>query len=145
MEINAELIITAIAKKIHSIFGDSYNIETDEVKQGYNTPCFFIKLYNNERKHYRGNRYKINLNFRILGFAENDSTKQLNEMGEKLYEIEYLTLDNLDVIRCLNMNYKTDDANLQFFFDINTFIYINPANMNNEMETLSVKEGINNA
>lgn len=136
-EFKIKKVVDAISKKINEIFGDDYNIETDEVKQGFETPCFFIHQFNGERKHFRGNRYKSNLNFEIIGFSKNNLIDELNEMAEGLYQIEYITLDNGDILRCINMNYRIEDKVLQFFFDINNFIYIENQ-IEDKMKNLSV-------
>lgn len=139
--ISIDIIINGISKKINEIFGDEYNIENDEVKQGFEAPCFFIHLFNGNRKHYRQNRYKSELNFQIVGFAKNDDNKQLYEMAEGLYDIEYFTIENGDIIRCFNMNHKIESGVLQFFFDVKNFIYSNK-NETDKMENISVNEEV---
>lgn len=141
--ISVDIIINAISKKIHEIFGDEYNIESDEVKQGFEAPCFFIHLFNGNRKHYRQNRYKSELNFQIVGFAKNDDRKQLYEMAEGLYDIEFFTIESGDIIRCFNMNHKIENGVLQFFFDVKNFIYSNKIETD-KMENISVKEEVKN-
>lgn len=41
-EFDKKSILDAITKGIHAIFGDDYNIETGEVKQGMEKPCFLL-------------------------------------------------------------------------------------------------------
>lgn len=136
-EFKTDKVIDAISKKINEIFGDEYHIEDDEVKQGFETPCFFIHQFNGERKLFRGKRYNSNLNFEIIGFSKNNTLKELNEMAEALYEIEYITLENGDILRCTNMNYRIEDKVLQFFFDINNFLY-KEESLGDKMQKLSI-------
>ena len=136
-EFRVKKIIDAISQKVNEIFGDEYNIETDEVKQGFETPCFFIRQFNGERQHFRGKRYKSNLNFEIIGFSKNETLDELNEMAENLYQIEYIKLDNGDLLRCINMNYKIEDKVLHFLFDINNFLYLEEA-IPDKMENISI-------
>lgn len=136
-EFKTDKVIDAISKKINEIFGDKYHIEDDEVKQGFETPCFFIHQFNGERKHFRGKRYNSSLNFEIIGFSKTNTSKELNEMAEALYEIEYITLENRDILRCTNMNYRIEDKVLQFFFDIKNFLY-KEESLGDKMQKLSI-------
>lgn len=136
-EFKTDKVIDAISKKINEIFGDEYHIEDDEVKQGFQTPCFFIHQFNGERKLFRGKRYNSNLNFEIIGFSKSNTLEELNDMAEALYEIEYITLENGDILRCTNMNYRIEDKVLQFFFDINNFLY-KEESLGDKMQKLSI-------
>ena len=136
-EFKVNKVINAISQKLNEIFGDEYSIETDEVIQGFRSPCFFIHQFNGNRQHFRGKRYKSNLNFEIIGFSKNDTLEELNEMAECLYQIEYLTLDNKDILRCINMDYKIEDKVLHFMFDINNFLYLEEA-IPDKMENISI-------
>lgn len=138
MEFNTKSIIDAITLKMYEIFGDKYNIETGNVKQGFETPCFFVKNYNGNEKYYRGNRHKKMINFRIIGFSENDDLNQLNEMTDKLYDLEYITLQNNDVLRCINKNHRIEDNTLQFLFDVDCFIYKKSTVENIKMDNVVV-------
>ena len=118
-----EDIIDGVSVKLDELFGDKYTIYSNSVKQGMQFPCFFIHLFNGKQKHYRQNRYKSELNFQIVGFAKDDNIEQLHEMADGLYDIEYFTINNGDIIRCFNMKHTIEDGVLEFYFDINNFIY----------------------
>lgn len=140
MEFNINSIINAITRRLDEIFGKDYNIEVGKVKQGFEAPCFFVKCLNIEDKHLRGKRYQRNINFNIIGFSENDTFTELYDMADKLYDLEYITLDNKDILRCINKTHKIDDDTLQFFFDIKCFIYKESKGIiPNNMESVAVK------
>lgn len=140
MEFNIHSIINAITRRLDEIFGKDYNIEVGKVKQGFETPCFFVKCLNIEDKHLRGKRYQRNLNFNIIGFSENDTFTELYDMADKLYDLEYITLDNEDILRCINKTHKIDDDTVQFFFDIKCFIYKESTGIiPNNMESVTVE------
>jgi len=140
MELTKNNIIDAVTKKIHEIFGDEYNIEVGDVKQGFETPCFFVKCIDSKEQHYRGKRYKKDLNFNIIGFSANELLKELYEMSDKLYELEYIRLDNGDLLRCINKNDRIEDNVLQFFFDIKCFVYKkSPEIIEDDMEGVTVE------
>lgn len=139
MKINIKDIINAITKEIYNIFGNEYNIEVGNVKQGFETPCFFVKNYNGDEKYYRGNRYRKMVNFRIIGFSTNDDLMELTEMADKLYDLEYITLENNDLLRCVNKNHKIEDNTLQFLFDIDCFTYKKSTVEETKMENIAVE------
>lgn len=142
-EFTLNSIINAITRKINEIFGEDYNIEVGNVKQGFETPCFFVKCLNGDDKNYRGKRYQKNLNFNIIGFSKNDIVTELYDMSDKLYNLEYITLDNGDLLRCINRTHRIEDNTLQFFFDIKCFIYkksITITEQNMEDVTVKIKE-----
>lgn len=140
MELTIKSILDAITIELNKLFGDSYNIETGEVKQGFETPCFFVKCINGNDKYYRGKRYQRNLNFNIIGFSENNLETELYDMADKLYLLEYITLENKDLLRCINLTHRIEDGVLQFFFDIECFIYKENTDDDTEnMESMSVE------
>ncbi len=140
MELTLKSILDAITIKLNELFGDDYNIETGEVKQGFETPCFFVKCLNGDDKFYRGKRYERSLNFNIIGFSENDIETELYDMLDKLYLLECITLENGDLLRCINLTHRIEDNVLQFFFDIKCFIYKQTIEDDIEhMESMSVE------
>ena len=140
MELTIKSILDAITIELNKLFGDSYNIEAGEVKQGFETPCFFVKCINGNDKYYRGKRYQRNLNFNIIGFSENNLETELYDMADKLYLLEYITLENEDLLRCINLTHRIEDDVLQFFFDIECFIYKENTDDDTEnMESMSVE------
>ena len=62
-------------------------------------------------------------------------------MAEGLYDIEYLTIENGDTIRCFNMNHRIEDGVLQFSFDIKNVIYKEKIEAD-KMENISVNEEV---
>ncbi len=123
MEYSVLKVIDGISKKIFEIFGQKYNIHTNGIPQKFDKPAFFIKLINGNEKHFRGIRYKNNKSFIIYGFAENDDEEKLYEMGEKLYDLEYIELEDGSLLRGTNRNYKVENKTLLFLVDYNTFVY----------------------
>lgn len=132
MDYNTQMVINGIANKIYETFGESYNIETSGVMQDFNKPAFFIKEINDKETPHFCKRYRANKSFCIYGFSENDTDEELYELGEKLYNLEYINLENGNVLKGLNMNFKIEDSVLVFLVDFNTFIYKQDATKENE-------------
>lgn len=136
MNYNTQMIINGIANKIYEIFGENYNIETSGVMQDFNKPAFFIKEINDREIPYLSKRYRVNKSFCIYGFSENDTDEELYEMGEKLYNLEYINLENGNLLKGLNMNFKIEDRVLVFLIDFNSFIH--------KQDTIEEKEKMKN-
>lgn len=116
-------VLDGISKKIFDVFGDNYNISTDDIPQNFEKPAFFIKVVNDNEKHYRGKRYSSNKSFVVYGFSTNDLEEELYEMGENLYNLEYIKLEDDSLLRGINMSFRVEDKTLIFLVDYNTFIY----------------------
>lgn len=120
-------IVIGIATKITKIYEDKgkYPIYTDNVKQGLEKPCFFIKYLNGEEKREIGleNRfYRDTLNFVIIGHTLDGDTEILNDMIDNLYDLEYIELTDKTLLRAHKLHPKIEDGVLHFFIDYEIFI-----------------------
>lgn len=137
-------VITGISNKISSIFGKDYEIYDDNVEQGMKKPCFFINYLDGDISRQIGveiKSYLDILHFDITGFAKDDNRKKLNDMADKLYELEYITLPNKRLLRADNLKSKIDDGVLHFFIDYKIFIS-NQNNDNTKMNNIQLKEEV---
>lgn len=123
MEYSIAKVLDGISNKIYSVFGNDYNISTDDIPQNFEKPAFFIKVLNDNEKHYRGRRYNSNKSFVIYGFSANDSEEELYEMGESLYNLEYIKLEDGSLLRGINRSFRVENKTLIFLVDYNTFVY----------------------
>lgn len=118
-------VIAGISLKIKEIFGDSHHIYDDSVEQGMIKPCFFINFLDGEETRQIGleiKSYLDTLHFDITGFAENDDRATLNDMADKLYSLEYITLNDKTLLRADKLKPKIQDNVLHFFIDYKIFI-----------------------
>ncbi len=118
-------IIAGISIKINELFGDGYKIYDNNVNQGMEKPCFFINFLDGEESRQIGleiRSYLDTLHFDITGFAENDDRATLNDMIDKLYDLEYIKLENGILVRADKMKPKIEDAVLHFFIDYKVFV-----------------------
>lgn len=136
-------VLDGISKKIFSVFGDDYNISTDDIPQNFEKPAFFIKVLNDNEKHYRGKRYSSNKSFVIYGFSENDSEEELYEMGENLYNLEYIELEDGSLLRGINRSFRVENKTLIFLIDYNTFVYKKGIE-DEKMQTIYINEEVKN-
>ena len=75
MEIDA--IKIAITRKLYFTFGDSYEIYTEQVPQGFKEPCFFVQFLNLEEANRLGQQWRINTLFNVQYFGSNASNMTL--------------------------------------------------------------------
>lgn len=136
-------VLDGISKNIFSVFGESYNISTDDIPQNFEKPAFFIKVLNDNEKHYRGRRYSSNKSFVIYGFSANDSEEELYEMGESLYNLEYIKLEDGSLLRGINRSFRVENKTLIFLVDYNTFVY-KQGNEDDKMQTIYINEEVKN-
>lgn len=118
-------VTDGISIKINELFGDEYEIYDNNTEQGMEKPCFYINYLDGERKLQNGieiKHYLDTLHFDITGFAQNDDRASLNDMADKLYDLEYITLLDGTLLRADSMKPKIEDGVLHFFIDYKIFI-----------------------
>lgn len=135
-------ILDGISIKINEVFDDEYTIYTNNVKQGLEVPCFFIKTLPSGRKKLIGNRYENEINLVIHFMLKDENLEKINDVSDKLYELEYITLLNGDIFRGYNMKTEISDGVLLFFITYKYFTYKEKAeeqNMQNLIEKGEMK------
>ena len=139
-------VISGLSLKIKELFGDNYHIYDDKVKQGMQKPCFFINFINGEESRQVGLEIKSYLDtlfFDITGFAENDERAELNNMIDKLYNLEYITLADGTLLRANSLKPKIEDNVLHFFIDYKIFIN-KKGEESIKIEDVNFNEGVKN-
>lgn len=116
-------IITGISQTLDSIFGEGYEIYTEEVKQDFQEPCFFVTLLSLDQSQIRGNRYSRTQPFDIHYFpGTSDINTEINDVSEKLINgLEYITVDG-GLLRGTKMKGEPVDGVLHFFVNFNMIV-----------------------
>ena len=119
-------IIDGICIAINHVFGDSYEIYTESVEQGFQEPCFSILCLNPTINQKLGKRqFRIN-QFCIHYFPKstNDARNECIEVAERLIDtLEYINVDD-DLTRGNGMHYEIIDGVLSFFINYDLFMTI---------------------
>lgn len=138
-------VIDGISIKINEIFGDKYKIYTNNVKQGLEMPCFFIKTLPSSRRKLIGSRYENTDNIVIHTMLEDreDIIEKLNDIADKLYNLEYITLLNGDMLKGYDMKTEISDKVLLFFVTYKYFTYTE-IQKETEMENLTINGEVKN-
>lgn len=131
--ITVNSIIEAVGDALNKEFGGNYTIYAEEIKQGFETPCFFISCINpsdrqlmgNANRHVLAARYYRENRFCIQYFPrdENNGRQESYDVAERLFGcLEEITAED-DIIRGTAMNFEYTDGILSFFVSYNFFAY----------------------
>lgn len=116
-------IIDGISIKINELFGDNYYIYSENVKQGFKEPCFFISLLKPSSTPKLGNRSLREYNFGIQYFPSSSNSKnaEMYEVSEKLISgLEYISFEN-KLLRGSKIKAEIVDDVLHFFIKYSLF------------------------
>jgi len=118
----------------------STRIYGEEIKQGFEEPCFFVKLFPVSQGQVVGRRYKRMHSFDIHYFGE--SNEEMHDIADQLYDrMEYIPV-NEDLLRGTKMNHEIVDDVLHFFVNYDFHVY-KEIPVEELMENLTVKTGLN--
>jgi hypothetical protein len=92
----------------------------EEIKEGFQAPCFFIKVFPVSHTREQGRRYLRSHSVDIHYFpATAYANNEMHDMAEKLYEaMEYVAV-NGQICRATEMNHEIIDGVLHFYAQYN--------------------------
>ena len=117
-------IVTGISQKLDDVFGSSYAIYTDEKKQDFKEPCFFIMDLTAEQKQIINIRYFRQYRFDVQYFpqSKNTANTECRNIKDALFmAMEYINLGG-SLIRAAKMRAEIQDNVLHFFVDYDVFV-----------------------
>jgi len=89
----------------------------EEIKQGFQEPCFFVKLLNASQTKELHPRYMRTHSFDIHYFPVDNSNSEVHDIAEQLYDTLELVEFNGVLYRGINMNHEVVGGVLHFFVD----------------------------
>ena len=111
----------------------------EEIKQGFEEPCFFVKLFPVSQDQIIGRRYLRNHAFDIHYFAK--TNEALHDMADQLYDkMELIGLDD-GLARGTKMRHEIVDCVLHFFVNYNFHVY-KESDVVDPMEILTVNNNL---
>lgn len=135
-------IINGISKKIYGFYEGLYDIYVEEVEQGLQMPCFMINLISSDIRMILKPRYKFESVFDVIYFGE--GYKDCMDRGSELYDIlEYITINDKDLIRGTKMNMAIIKNILHFRVNYNLILQNKPDIMD-MMEEHQINIGVGN-
>lgn len=117
-------IIDGVSVKLNEAFGDTCEIYSEEVKQDFKVPCFFILPLNPSQRQMIGSRYYRNNPFDIHYFPKSKEEKnaEIYSVAETLCEaLEYINIDG-NFVRGNRMRYEKVEGVLHFFVEYNKHV-----------------------
>ncbi|MBE5886764.1 MAG: hypothetical protein E7284_10220 [Lachnospiraceae bacterium] len=115
-------ITVGISVKLNELFGEGYEIYTDDVEQGLKEPCFFIKLLKVQNKPLLGKRKNRTYPY-IITYFPIGGNKEMEEISEKMMDgLEYINLSSGDIVRGHSIESEIVDGNLQTSVQYDVFL-----------------------
>lgn len=120
------------------------SIYGEEIKQGFEEPCFFIKILSSGQNKELNKRYNKNISFNVHYFSDKDITNSdCLDMTDKLYELlEYVPIGK-KLYKANNMTHEVIDGVLHFFLQFN-YKVIREVEKAPKMQTLDKEVGLKN-
>lgn len=103
-------IVNGISIKLNSIFGDGYEIYDEDVEQGIEEPCFFIKPLKTLSKPLLGKRKQKTYPFDIAYFPKEGNEEMMDVSEKALDGLEYITLTSGEILRAISPDAEIVDG-----------------------------------
>lgn len=118
-------LINGISVKLYELFGDGYDIEIDELPQGFAPPGFWITALKQSQAAGLDNRYRRKYHFDVLYYPRIDTESQTREISAVaealLLGLEYITAGG-NLVRGTDISYEVQDNVLHFFITFDLFV-----------------------
>lgn len=133
-------LIEGISIKLNSVFGDSFTIYNEAIRQGFKQPCFFIALLDASETQVIGNRYKREQPFDIHYFPESKQQPRSEclAVADKLASALELMTVGSDCYRGTKMHYEIIDEVLHFFVNYNFYVVKGSDQVHDLMATVDI-------
>lgn len=133
-------ITDGISIKLDSVFGKGYEIYGENVKQGLEEPCFFIKPLKVINKPLLGKRKQRTYPFDIAYFPKEGNAEMMEVSEKALDGLEYITLTNGDVLRGTSLESEIVDGVLHI--SVNYIVFLNDTSTGESMEGVTTDIGV---
>ncbi|GIO42476.1 hypothetical protein J41TS4_22340 [Paenibacillus apis] len=123
VEVTVNSIRSGVILALSNLF-PNMDVYGEEIKQGFEAPCFFVKLLTMGQDQELNRRYRRSHAFDIHFFPKSvDSNEEAHGTAEQLYD--KLRLVNIDgaMYRGAGMNHEVVDGVLHFFVDFNFHVF----------------------
>lgn len=120
-------MINDICIGIHQALSSHFpgvNIYKEEMEQGFEKPCFFVKIVKDDISKELHQRYRRNVFFDIRYFSDKvKANEDCHDMANQLYEVLDYIQAGSSLLRSRNKGYEIVDKILHFFlvFDMRMF------------------------
>lgn len=110
-------IIDAISIKLNQVFGDGVKIYSENVEQGLQEPCFFIKPLNPSQTQIIWSRYyrEYPIDIHYFPQVQGNFAEMMVIADSLMSQMDLITMINGDMIRGTDIHYEVVDGVLHFF------------------------------
>lgn len=139
-QVTFNIVRYAVHAALDAAFPD-VRIMGEEIKQGLNPPCFFVRLLEPEHTQELGRRYMRLHPFAVRYYGVDRANEDYYDMAERLTSI----LQQIDVngvlVRGSEMNFEIVDEVLHFFVNYNFLVWESTPEVP-KMQELDIQEGL---
>lgn len=120
-------IITAVSNRLNELFIGDYEIYSQNVEQGLQEPCFFIRLVSAVNTALLKTRKQMSYTVMVTYFpTEDESNDELMLVGDKLVGgLEYINTLSADIVRGFDMSYEIDATQNVLHFTVTYKVFLN--------------------
>jgi hypothetical protein len=136
-------IVKAIADKLYESYGkEQYKVYTEQVKQGFKEPCFFVLLINPTNQNLLNKLKRRSNTFDIHYFPknENDYEDIYTKIDELFGILEFVEIEGLGKIRGRKMESEFKNGVLHFF--VNYSVFVEKTDANEIMEDIQISQRV---
>lgn len=136
-------IIDGISEALFNEFGSDYTIYTENVSQGLDPPCFFIRCLSTKKNKFMGDRYFRENLFAIQYLSNSkESNQDFQDIFERLSDaLELISADG-DMVRGTNAECDLNEDILTYKINYNMFSY-KKGHKNEKMGEQNIFMGVN--
>ena len=132
-------VIEAIAGKLAEKY--DYDVHVEKMPQDFDEPCFFIKLIDSDEDQLIDNRYYRKNAFDVAYFNDNDNKDLYKKANELTDILEYVKLENGNLLRGTGRKSEIVDGVLHFIVSYD-YTVLKPCEKQALMEELKIKGGV---
>lgn len=136
-------ISDGISIKLNSVFGNGYEVSSEDIKQGFEAPCFFIKPMPTTNTKLLGKRKRRDYQFIVTYFPEDGNEEMMRVSEQMLDELEYITLVSGETLRALTLESEIVDGVLHV--TVKYAVFLNDFSREENMGDMDYSSGVKGA
>lgn len=136
-------IVKGIVEKLYENYNkEQYKVYTEQIKQGFKEPCFFVLLVNPTNQNLLNKQRRRSNTFDIHYFPknENDYEDVYTKIDELFEALEFIEIEGLGKIRGREMESEFKNGVLHFF--VNYSVFVEKADSYENMEDIEIKQRV---
>ncbi len=140
----AQVTINSVRYAVHAALDAAFpsiQIMGEEIKQGLNPPCFFVRFLEPMHEQELGRRFYRYHPFVIRYYAVDRKNDAMYDMAEQLTEVLQRIMIRDRPVRGTGMRFEIVDEVLHFFVEYNFHVWA-PRQNDPAMASLDVQEGL---